>query len=541
MPKSMTRFLPIVFLFYLLPLTRSIAQPNTDLFEDWQYYTDAPNMLYKRFVGIADGQLHRREAEINALKTADDWAKHQIEVRDRMMRAIGPFPEKTPLHPQITGTINRKDLKVEKIIFQSRPGFYVTAAMFLPKRRPKKAPAIIYCSGHTYLSFRSPVYQHVILNLVKKGFIVFAIDPVGQGERIEYSAEDAPYLNAQKSTNQHSYPGAQCFATGNTLANIMIWDGIRAVDYLLTRKEVDSARIGITGRSGGGTESAYIAAFDPRIQAAAPENYITSYDALLKSKGPQDAEQDFFHGISLSLDHADLLEVRAPRPMLISATTRDMFSIAGTRNTFHEAKRAYQALGKPENLTITEDDAPHASTLKNREATYAFFLHQFKMPGNPGDEDIAPFTKEELQVTRTGQVHTDFPDAKSVFDLNEEQFQNSKKADKTPLDNLAIQQAVRKWSGFEDRDAQADVLFSGRDHWNGLAVERFLLKSPDGHPIPLVTVGAESKVPGKLMLYLHPQGKGAAIKDSVFLKSLTSQGYLVVLPDVAGIGELAAI
>src|SRR5690606_6078198 len=152
-------------------------------------------------------------------------------------------------------------------------------------------------------------------------------DPVGQGERLEYFDPKTGKSSVGGPTIEHSYPGAQAFVTGSSQARYMIWDGIRGVDYLLSRKEVDSDRIGITGRSGGGTQSAYIAAFDERIKAAAPENYITSFTRLFQSIGPQDAEQNFPSGIISGLDHADLLSVRAPKPGLMITTTRDMFSI----------------------------------------------------------------------------------------------------------------------------------------------------------------------------------------------------------------------
>lgn len=132
-------------------------------------------------------------------------------------------------------------------------------------------------------------------------------------------------------TKEHSYPGAQAFITGSSQAMFMIWDGIRAVDYLLSRKEVDPSRIGITGRSGGGTQSAYIAAFDDRIKAAAPENYITNFRRLLQSIGPQDAEQNMVSFIERGLDHPDLLIVRAPKPAMMITTTNDFFSIQGAR------------------------------------------------------------------------------------------------------------------------------------------------------------------------------------------------------------------
>ena len=204
----------------------------------------------------------------------------------------------------------------------------------------------MFCSGHDAKAFRSTTYQTIILNLVRKGFIVLAFDPVGQGERLQYLAEDGA-SNIGGPTHEHSYPGAQYALAGTSIANTMIWDGIRSVDYLLTRPEVDPHRIGITGRSGGGTQAAYIAAMDPRILAAAPENYITNFKRLLEMIGPQDAEQNFFQGLAHGIDHADLLAVRAPKPTLLITTTRDFFSIQGARETYAELQSLYTTLGYP--------------------------------------------------------------------------------------------------------------------------------------------------------------------------------------------------
>src|SRR5690606_8305586 len=161
------------------------------------------------------------------------------------------------------------------------------------------------------------------------------------------------------STREHSFPGAQAFITGSSQAKYMTWDGIRTVDYLLSRDDVDPSRIGITGGSGGGTQSAYIAAFDDRIYAAAPGNYITNFSRLLQSIGPQDAEQNLPNGIKMGIDHADLLSVRAPKPALIYATTRDFFSIAGTWETYREVKGQYTVLGNAETFGVTVDHPGH--------------------------------------------------------------------------------------------------------------------------------------------------------------------------------------
>ena len=185
------------------------------------------------------------------------------------------------------------------------------------------APAVIYCSGHNDLGFRNDTYQHVILNLVEKGFVVFAFDPIGQGERLQYLDTETGKSKIGGPTKEHTFAGVQTLLTGTSLSDYFIWDGVRAVDFLLTRPEIDPTRIGITGRSGGGTQSAMIAAYDERIYAAAPECYITNFKRLLQSIGPQDAEQNQFNAIKLGFDHPDFFHLRVPKPSLIITTTHD--------------------------------------------------------------------------------------------------------------------------------------------------------------------------------------------------------------------------
>ena len=124
-----------------------------------------------------------------------------------------------------------------------------------------------------------------------------------------------------------------------------------------------------------------------------------------------------FNEIIRGIDHGDLLSVRAPKPALMITTTRDMFSIQGARETEKEVAVIYKAYGKTGNFGRVEDDYPHASTRKNREAMYAFFQEHLNNPGNTEDEPVKTLSAEDMQVTKTGQVSTSFA-GETVFSLN---------------------------------------------------------------------------------------------------------------------------
>ena len=199
------------------------GQDELDVIRDrWLEYSDAPNSLYHYLTGQSILLLKQREAEVSELHTIDQWKSRQEYIRKTLMDIVGPFPEKTPLNPKITGIITRDRYRVEHIIFESQPGFYVTSSLYIPAGLKKgiSAPAVIYCSGHSVEGYRSAVYQHVILNLVTKGFIVFAFDPVGQGERLEYFDPASGKSSIGGPTMEHSYPGAQAFITGRFTGNV---------------------------------------------------------------------------------------------------------------------------------------------------------------------------------------------------------------------------------------------------------------------------------------------------------------------------------
>ncbi len=481
-----------------------------------------------------------RSRKLNNIESLQGWQERQQYIRQTLLEIVGPFPEKTPLNARIMRTIQKDSFRIEHIVYESQPGFYVTSSLFLPSGLKKgiKAPVVIYCSGHSEDGYRSDVYQHVILNLVKKGFIVFAFDPVGQGERLEYYDPQTGKSAVGGPTTEHSYPGTQAFIIGSSEARYMIWDGIRAVDYLLGRKEVDPSRIGITGRSGGGTQSAYIAAMDDRIYAAAPECYITNFTRLFETIGNQDAEQNLFNEISRGLDHGDLLAVRAPKPALMITTTRDMFSIQGAIETENEVARIYKAYGMEDSFGRVEDDYPHASTLKNREAMYAFFRKNLRNPGSSSDEPVRILTKDEMMVTETGQLATSLG-GETVFTLNRKEargLEEKLKALRADRDPAEIINAARKLSGFADPPAGDEPVFSGRFRKDGYVVEKYFIKGEGDYIIPylLLKPGTNSK---KALLYLHPSGKEAESGEGGEMEWFVKQGFTVLAPDIIGVGE----
>lgn len=176
----------LVFICVTLTSVQHVdGQDELNIIKDkWLEYTDASNSLYHHLADQAIKILDERKLSVSTIGKTDGWKQRQQFIRDKLSEAVGPFPEKTPLNARTVRTVDKGSFRIEHIIFESQPGFFVTSSLFLPSELKKgvKYPAVIYCSGHAAEGYRSSVYIHVILNLVKKGFIVFAFDPVGQGK-----------------------------------------------------------------------------------------------------------------------------------------------------------------------------------------------------------------------------------------------------------------------------------------------------------------------------------------------------------------------
>jgi cephalosporin-C deacetylase-like acetyl esterase len=493
----------------------------------WLSFQDNHNALYKIITNEAFRLLDERSERLSELNSNAEWAEYQREARMKMRSTIAKF-DKAPLNARTTGILEHKNFTVEKILFESHPGFYVTSCLFIPKNLVTPAPTVIYCAGHTDLGFRSETYQRVILNLVEKGFIVFAFDPIGQGERIQYPDTETGKSRIGGPTTEHSYAGVQTLLTGTSLAYYFVWDGIRAIDYLETRKEVDMKRLGVTGRSGGGLQSALLMAYDDRIYAAAPECYITTFKRLLQSIGPQDAEQNPYNFIKNGFDIPDFIHLHLPKPVLIITTTHDFFSIQGARESYSEAKRSYSALGASENIRMAEDMGVHESTRANREALYAFFQEYLALPGDKAEKDVEAFSVEALQVTSTGQVSNSL-NSETVFSLNRKY-----------LSQTGMQKTIPNayTAGVELKRKLTSAVYTGKLIKDGITIEKYFLENEiRDFALPLYLIKNEVYGNDKVLVWLHPEGK-EKVGNNEFLNNFLKLGYTILVPDLPGIGEL---
>lgn len=355
-----------------------------------------------------------------AIDSREALQKRQEYIRSAFLDAIGGLPSfDTPLEPHITGTLLFEGYRVEKVVFQSRPQVYVTCNLYIPDGIHSPSGAVLMVMGHAPDGKADENYQRVALHMVKAGLIVLSMDPIGQGERLDYwdSRTGSPVINP--TVPDHEYAGARQIAFDGSLARYFLHDAMRAVEYLRGRKEVDPDRIGVTGSSGGGTQTTMLMMADPRIAAAAPATFVTNRREYMYAGAGQDAEQIWPGFSAAGLNHEDMLLAMAPRPVDVLAVKYDFFTIEGCYRTVENARRFYELFDKPENLVLTTDDSTHCYTPALARSAAGFFSHHLNGRDYTPEQlqkisdSIHPIEERRLNCTRSGQVTTEFPDAKT--------------------------------------------------------------------------------------------------------------------------------
>jgi cephalosporin-C deacetylase-like acetyl esterase len=382
-----------------------------------------------------------RRKEVAALKTPEQVRLRQERLRRHFLEALGDLPPKTPLNARVVGRKQCDGYMLERVLYESRPDHHVTANLYLPDGKGP-FPGVLMPCGHSANGKAAEAYQRACILMAKNGLAVLCYDPIGQGERVQL-LDRLGKPAVKGSTTEHTLAGIGALLVGRETATYRIWDGIRSLDYLASRPEVDAKRLGCTGNSGGGTMTAYLMALDDRILAAAPSCYITSLERLFATIGPQDAEQNITGQVAFGMEHADYVTMRAPRPTLICTGTQDYFDIQGAWTSFREAKLLYGLLGHGERVDLFEYNDKHGFSKPRREAALRWMRRWLlEKDDAPTEAEFAIHKDAELQCTRTGQVLEDFKGV-SVFDLNARRERELAKARK-PLEHEAMLKEVQR-------------------------------------------------------------------------------------------------
>jgi dienelactone hydrolase len=492
---------------------------------------------------IAQQQLDQRESAIAGIHTVADANRRRELVRKKLSEILGGLPDYNgPLHPRITGRIQTELYTIEKVIFESLPGFYITANLYRPNRAGRY-PAVLLPAGHTQEGKPEP--QLLAANLAMKGFVALAYDPIGQGEREQTFVPQLGRPLAGGSVNEHVQAGAQNILIGQSVARYFIWDAKRAVDYLLSRPDVDAARIGCAGCSGGGAITTYVGAFDSRVKTAAPACYINSYRLLFRGPNP-DSEMSLPAFIAKGLDLSDLVELSAPMPWLLLATADDYFTPEGARLAYDEARRWYSLYGAEEKVQFFVGHGGHGTPLETRETIYRWMIQWLK--GGSGDFHEQPaklYTNQELQVTRSGNVDGE-PGSRRLYQLILDEFQKRKRPGTIPellaeLRRLGVPSegaapAVKIVDESETQDYRLEQVRFESEPGVEIAGKLYIPKSPGRKgavllledkalPVPLHVSRSPATAPlaqamarsGRVVLELEPRGSPPAVNGPPFI------------------------
>jgi cephalosporin-C deacetylase-like acetyl esterase len=488
-----------------------------------------------------------RQKAWDAIRDETSLRKTQEELRQRLLEMIGGLPAvKTDLHPVIVGKISMEGYSIEKLVFQSLPGVYVTALLYVPNDHSSRHPAVLVPAGHA--ADGKFHYQVLSQRLAGRGYVVISWDPIGQGERSQFWDQKAQKSRYNLICGEHAVMGNLAYLAGANLARWEIWDGIRAVDYLLTRPEVDGERISITGTSGGGTQSALIAALDPRIKLAVPSCYITALPMRMSNRifadPDSDPEQDLFGMISNGVDHPGLLLLMYPRPVMVAAAVLDFVPIEGTRKTYRELQKLYARFGQGDRIAFVEGYHSHQFSPENQQAALDFLDHFNRMPVRSGLPPVKELDEEFLRCTRTGQVLLDYGDARSLLELIREYYVEHKTgtARKFSTEYYGENYAgVKNWlvdeyRGAPPKDGQIAWESVGSAKVGEVTIDRYVLHHSVELEMPLLYIHKSGVGHRKVALWFQENGKATA-GNWAEIETYLDRGYEIVSFDFRGLGE----
>jgi len=510
-----------------------------------------PRMVQEYFVRT----VRRIETQANqrrtALKSRADAEAYVRDVREKIQQSFGPWPEKTPLKPRITGTVERDAYKIENIIFESRPNFLVTANLYIPKGRAFPLPGVVGTCGHSATGKMINLYQSFAQGLARQGYVVLIYDPIGQGERLQYPDESLK-SKVGVGVREHLQAGNQQFLVGEFIGSWRAWDGIRALDYLLTRDEVDPRHVGVTGNSGGGTMTTWLAGVERRWTMAAPSCFVTTFRRNTENELPADTEQCPPLALALGLDHSDFLAAMAPRPVIILAKEKDYFDARGAEEAYRRLSDLYELLGAAENIELFIGPSYHGYSQENREAMYKMFNRATGISETHNEPELVIEKDETLYCAPQGQVCT--LNSRPVYSFTRELSQElaAKRRKRIPLPmlkrNIAQVLGLGRIAAFASDKPAPDYRIMR--NWRSRKFPKprwttYLVQTEPGIHAVVYRLGDEqllSRPPKgnkRAILYISHQSSDAELRAEPVIKELVESEPNSVLYtcDVRGIGE----
>lgn len=503
-----------------------------------------PRMVQEYFVEKVRRAEQEGLARKAALKTRADAERYLRETREKIQRCFGPLLEKTPLNARVTGVLDRDAYRIEKVIFESRPGFLVTANLYLPKGRKLPLPGVVGACGHNLEGKAASDYQGFGQALARLGYVALVYDPLGQGERMQYPGPDLK-SRVGAAVLEHLMAGNQQILVGEWLGTWRAWDGIRALDYLLGRPEVDPRHVGVTGTSGGGTATTWLCAIEPRWTMAAPSCFVTTFRRNMENELPADIEQYPPHALALGLDMDDFLAPMAPKPVVILANLKDYFDLRGARESYERLRRLYRLLGAEQNISLSIAPTYHGFSKPNREGMYRWFNRATGGDPEAQEPELTQEKIETLWCTPRGQVSE--LQSRPVFFFTREKSRALARARK-PLEGEALARALRGALRLPPAGSPPDFRILRRVTGRRYPKPDFATYAVETEPgaQAIVYLLADEPVyappiPGarRAVLYVSHQSSDAELRDEPLIRELlqAEPASPLYTCDVRGVGE----
>ena len=500
------------------------------------------HMVHEYTVGRVREILQERAERLVAIQTRAEAQAYVDDVRAKAARCFPALPARTDLKARTTGTSDLGDIRLERVVYESRPGFLVSANLYMPARIDAELPCVLGLCGHSENGKAYGPYQFFARGLASKGFAVLIVDPVSQGERRQFYTEEGVPAgeSGPRSTVAHNMIGNRMLLAGDFVGSWFAWDAIRGLDYLLARPEADTSRVGVTGCSGGGTQTTQVTALDPRITMAAPDCFITSWLCNLENELPADAEQNPPRALEFGLDEADLLLAYAPRPTMILAEENCYFDLRGARQAHAEVKKIHSLLGSPDSVEISVGPLDHGFHKHAREAMYGFFIKHGGLDVECQEPPMEAIADAQLNAAE-GEV-VPFGSRK-IFGFTQARAKELG-TQRPRLEYAALQDAARKLLQLEMPDSPPHYRYlrrnGGQDSATGKGYQ-FAVESEPGIQVILTMFGDlenQCRRPrGPVSLYAGHLSSEEDCATLPWLQRCLTEGQRILAVDLRGTGQ----
>jgi len=500
-------------------------------------YRDYSRCLPDYLRDLAARAYQLRERELARLTTPERIRARQKWVRETFWKLVGGMPERTPLNARTVGSFERPGYRVEKVIYESAPGFHVPGNLYIPTGHRPPFPGILFQMGHSNNGKADTGYQRCCQGLVKLGFLVLAFDPMGQGERVYYPDGSGTSTRLRSSDDEHTVPGKQMLLYGDTSSRLQVWDAMRSLDYLESHPMVDPKRLGSTGQSGGATLTMLLWCADERLAAAVECMGNTENIACPNFNPPgstDDAEQNFIDSGPLGFDRWDLFYPLVPKPLLVTVSDKDFFGtyspeyISNGWAEFQKLKKVYELLGAADRLDWQDTPLPHGLAYDSRLMVYNWFSRWLK--GENTRIETEPPTEPEpdkaVWVSEAGSMVRSF-NSQTPFTLNRD-----RKVDKQAADLATLLRADKPAPG---------TMFTVLRRVGSLQID---IEAVEVASAPRVWVPAWVYLPRSaertkpVFLLLESSGRNMRGREGGLYQGLAAKGYPVCAADVRGSGDL---